>query len=131
MFAALIITRNMYPTNIAETSETSENAELKTRRYETDLQTANEAVKQIIPTLSSWGLKWKLVDSKTENDSATVKAEVPVVIFTDDLEVKLRQIDNKILVNVHSASRVGKSDFGENARHVKKLLNALDERLMK
>ena len=124
----LTITRTMYPNNVAETSETNENAEMKTRRYETDLQTANEAVKQIIPTLSSWGLKWKLGESKIENDSAIIKAEVPVVIFTDDLEVKLEQINDEVIVNVYSASRIGKSDFGENARHIKKLLKALDKR---
>lgn len=121
----------MYPNNIAETSETSENAELKTRRYKTDLGAASDAVKQIIPTLSSWGLKWKLGESKMENDSAIVKAEVPVVIFTDDLEVKLEQVENEVIVNVRSASRIGKSDFGENARHIRQLFSRLDEKLGK
>lgn len=127
----LTITRTMYPNNIAETSETSENAELKTRRYKANLQTTAEAVKKIIPTLSSWGLKWKLGESKMENDQAIVTAEVPVVIFTDDLEVKLEQVENEVIVNVRSASRIGKSDFGENARHIRQLFSRLDKKLGK
>ncbi len=126
MTVVLTVTRSMYPTNIAETSE---NAELKTRRYQTDLSAASEAVKKIIPTLSSWGLKWKLTESETRNDSAIIKAEVPVVMFTDDLEVKLVQKENEVIVNVRSASRIGKSDFGENARHIRKFLSALDEKI--
>ena len=97
---------------------------MKTRVYKTDLATAAKAVAEIVPTLSTWGSNWKLIENKIEDDSAIIKAEVPVVFFTDDLEVKITKTENEdeVKVDVRSSSRVGKSDFGENRRHVVQIL---------
>ena len=116
------------PTNVAETSEKSE--ALRSRHYKTDLQNFVAETEKIIPTLSTYGQSWRIVESKTENNSATIKAEVPVVIFTDDMEIKatFNAENNEITVNVHSVSRVGKSDLGENRRHILQILAALDEK---
>ena len=123
---AALAVRN--PTNVAETSETSE--ALKTRHYKTDLQNFVAETEKIIPTLSTYGQNWRVIESKTENNSATIKAEVPVVIFTDDLEIKanIDKEKGEITVDVHSASRVGNSDFGENRRHILQILEALDKK---
>ncbi len=124
-FAALAA---LNPTNVAETSESSET--LQTRHYKTDLQNFVAETEKIIPTLSTYGQNWRIVESTTENNSATIKTEVPVVFFTDDLEIKaIKEAEkNEIIVNVHSASRVGKSDLGENQRHILQILEALDEK---
>ena len=124
-FAALAA---LNPTNVAETSESSET--LQTRHYKTDLQNFVAETEKIIPTLSTYGKSWRVVESTTENNSATIKAEVPVVFFTDDLEIKAikKTEKNEIIVNVHSASRVGKSDLGENRRHILQILEALDKK---
>ena len=116
------------PTNVAETSESSET--LQTRHYKTDLQNFVAETEKIIPTLSTYGKSWRVVESTTENNSATIKTEVPVVFFTDDMEIKatFNKESNEIIVNVHSASRVGKSDLGENRRHILQILEALDEK---
>jgi len=130
LFAAaiLIIGRTFYPDNIAETSEDGGNKLLKTRFYESDSDTVLKVVKDVIPRLSTYGSAWKIVDS----EDLKIKAEIPVVVFTDDLEVTIAEADDgKTRVDVRSQSRVGKSDFGENARHVRKLLTALDEKLGK
>ena len=123
---AALAVRN--PTNVAETSETSE--ALKTRHYKTNLQNFVAETEKIIPTLSTYGQNWRVIESKTENNSATIKAEVPVVIFTDDLEIKanIDKEKGEITVDVHSASRVGNSDFGENRRHILQILEALDKK---
>ncbi|NNE98733.1 MAG: DUF1499 domain-containing protein [Pyrinomonadaceae bacterium] len=136
LFAAaiLIIGRTFYPDNIAETSLDGGEKGLKTRNYKTDLLTALKSAKEIIPTLSTYGSKWKLVEYKDEDGSSSAKvgAEVPVLVFTDDLTVKFEEKDDGVVqVNVRSESRVGKSDFGENARHVRKILNALDAKFSK
>jgi uncharacterized protein (DUF1499 family) len=53
---------------------------------------------------------------------------VPVTIFIDDLTVTLRTDGQSTLVDVRSQSRLaGKSDLGENRRHLFQLLRALDE----
>lgn len=124
-FGALAV---LNPTNVAETSESNET--LKTRHYKTDLQNFVAETEKIIPTLSTYSKNWHVVESKTENNSVTIKAEVPVLIFIDDLEIKANSDEEKgeIVVNVHSISRVGKSDLGENKRHILQLLYVLDER---
>ncbi len=123
-----VLARVVYPDNISETSVNHEDEELKTRIYNADLQTVFEAVKQIIPTLSTYGSNWKQADAKIENDSAIINAEVPVIVFTDDLKVSLKKSVGKTSVDVFSKSRVGQSDFGENRRHVLQILKALDEK---
>ncbi len=128
------------PTNVADTSETGE--VLKTRHYKTDLQNFVAETEKIIPTLSTYGRSWKLVGGgggggrtfgKNESQyhySATIIVEIPVVVFTDDLEINANEESGKdeITVNVRSASRIGNSDFGENRRHILQILKALDEK---
>ena len=117
-------------TNIAETSPEHEDVELKTRHYSADLQSVKDKVDRLVPQLSTYLRSWRLVESKTaaDGDTAMVKVEVPVVIFTDDLKIELKKEADKTTVNVRSASRVGRDDFGENRRHILQLLEKLDEK---
>ena len=121
-FGALAV---LNPKNVAETGET-----LPTRHYKTDLQNFVVETEKIIPTLSTYGQSWRVVESKTENNAATIKAEVPVLFFTDDLVINanFNEEKNETTINIRSASRVGKSDLGENRRHILQILEALDER---
>ncbi|MEZ5428437.1 MAG: DUF1499 domain-containing protein [Pyrinomonadaceae bacterium] len=129
LVAVWAVTRTFYPDNIAETALDGGNKDLKTRFYKTDLAEAAKRVKEIIPTISTWGANWKLAEDRIEGDSAVIRAEVPVVVFTDDLEVRIKQEKDQVRVDVRSASRVGKSDFGENRRHVVQILDAMDQKL--
>jgi uncharacterized protein (DUF1499 family) len=126
----LIIGRTFYPDNVAETSPNGSIKQLTSRYYATDVATAAKNVEEIIPTLSSWGGQWKLIENKIEGTSATIKVEIPVVVFTDDLTVTIKTQENSesVKVDVRSSSRVGKSDFGENRRHVIQLLEAIDKK---
>lgn len=127
--------RMIYPTNIAETAPDHKEPALKTRRYSLkgNLRQMRQEVEKIIPQLSTsiWGGKWKPAAPK-DGDSAEnkeiIRAEVPVVFFTDDLWVELKQEGNEVVVNARSNSRVGKSDLGENRRHLLQILEKLDER---
>ncbi len=76
----LIIGRTFYPDNVAETSPNGGTKQLTTRYYATDLASAAKKVEEIIPTLSTWGGSWKLIENKLEGNSAVIKAEVPVVV---------------------------------------------------
>lgn len=125
--------RMLNPTNIAETAPDHQETALQTRRYtlKGDLKQMRRKVEEIIPTVSTsiWGGKWKLAAPR-ENDSAEnleiIRAEIPVVFFTDDLLVELKREAGETVVNARSNSRVGKSDLGENRRHLLQLLEALD-----
>lgn len=118
------------PGNVAETSETPKEEALKTRRYKTDLKNFTVETEKIIPTLTKYGQNWRFVSTGADEKTATIKAEIPVVFFTDDLEIEAENDAGKgeIIVNIRSNSRVGKSDLGENRRHVLQLLAALDEK---
>jgi uncharacterized protein (DUF1499 family) len=84
--------------------------------------------------LSTYGRPWRLVGTTPAAEAGggfTVRAEVPVLLYTDDLEVRVQPGEGNAhwLVNVRSQSRVGKSDLGENRRHVVQLLRSLDQEL--
>ncbi|CAN5357711.1 hypothetical protein BH10ACI1_BH10ACI1_01650 [soil metagenome] len=118
------------PGNMAETSADAQDESLKTRRYKTDLKSFVAETEKIIPTMTKYGKNWTIAASNSDETSASIKAEVPVVVFTDDLEVKAEndKEKNEVIVNIRSASRVGKSDLGENRRHVLQILAALDQK---
>jgi uncharacterized protein (DUF1499 family) len=120
----------MNPGNVAETSEAGKDKSLRPGRYQTDLETFIGETEKIIPTQKTYGQNWRLASSNLSEDWASIKAEVPVLFFTDDLEIKAEtsQEPGEIIVNVRSASRVGHSDLGENRRHVRQILRALDKR---
>jgi uncharacterized protein (DUF1499 family) len=50
-------------------------------------------------------------------------------MFTDDIVVTVNAEQGGVVLDVRSAARMGKSDMGENRRHVLQLLAALDEKL--
>ena len=127
----LLIGRTYFPTNIADTAPGHAEAALRTRRYRTDLKTFRTESEKIIPTLSSWGSNWRLAGSEETETAVLIKTEVPVVMFTDDLQIKAEKAPDGVIVNVHSNSRVGKSDFGENRRHVLQILEKLDAKFGK
>lgn len=130
LIALMIVGRVFYPDNVAETTPDGHPKGLVTRYYTADPEQAEAAVREIIPTMTTWGAHWKLVDPGVrEGNQIVIKAEVPVVIFTDDLTVTITYSGESARVNVRSASRVGKSDFGENRRHVAQFLDALDQKL--
>lgn len=130
LIVGINILRGNNMTNIAETNPEHEDAELKTRHYSADLQAVKKSVEEIVPALSTYFRSWRLVESNANADknSAAIRVEVPVVIFTDDLKIDLKREGDETIVNVRSASRIGRNDFGENRRHILQLLEKLDEK---
>ena len=130
------------PINVAETNQTTGDLPLRTRTYRVQggHTEAKKIVEQIIPTLTTYWSAWRIVnhdnnpkaklETKNAGKESFIKAEVPVVVFTDDLQVRLSEGNSpdEVVVDVKSASRVGKSDFWENRRHIVQLLTALDEK---
>jgi uncharacterized protein (DUF1499 family) len=123
----------MNPTNIAETSADAKEEALRPRIYKTDLQNFVSETEKIIADQTTYGKSWKFIATDTNGNSASIKAEVPVVFFTDDLVVKaeFKSEKGETIINVRSNSRVGKSDLGENRRHVLQILQVLDEKFAK
>lgn len=151
----LFVTTMMNPTNVAQTRPDHPDAALRTRRLALPLATAAAVVREVVPNLKTYGRRWRLVSSGAIDNAFAasssidninfspdaiditfasgafvVRVEVPVVVFTDDLQVVLRQSGaGHTLLDVRSASRVGRGDLGENKRHIRQLLRALQARL--
>lgn len=108
----------------AQTSPENSDARLETRRYQASIEDVRRSTLEIIPQLKKYGAHWRVIASEPEN---LIVAEVPVLVFTDDLTVTLRDSDGATMLDIHSKTRFpGKSDLGENRRHVLQLLAALD-----
>jgi len=124
--AGVAVLAALNPSIEAQTSPDNADARLKTRRYQAALKDVRASTLEIIPGLRKYGANWRLSESQTENE---VRAEVPVFMFTDDLMVTLKEDGDSTMVDVHSKTRFpGKSDLGENRRHILQLLAALDEK---
>ncbi len=120
-----------HPGNVAQTRPDHPEPELRTRRYPRrgDAAAFRQRIESLIPSLSTYGKAWRLAGTvPAPGGGFAVKAEVPVLFFTDDLQVQVRPdpVNGYWLVDVVSRSRKGKSDLGENRRHVVQLLASLD-----
>jgi uncharacterized protein (DUF1499 family) len=56
-------------------------------------------------------------------------ARTPVMGFRDDVSVRVRPSGDGVRIDVRSASRYGRHDFGTNASRVRSLLEDVDERI--
>ncbi len=133
LIVAAKLTNTSPPTNVAETAPDAEPA-LQTRIYRTTFKNVEDAARSVILSQKTYGKNWTLLFNERADDTMTIKridAEVPVIVFTDDLTVTLEAMDEGTRVDVISKSRVGKGDFGENRRHVIQFLSALDEEVGK
>ena len=72
-------------------------------------------------------LGWKV--TRTEPDKGSVVVRVPSGPFTDDLSVTVTAEGEGSRVVVRSHSRVGFGDLGANARHIRALQAAMDDKL--
>lgn len=110
------------PTNRAQTSPDASDADLRTRVYSVPLDEVAAQVRAL--HLSTYGRGWKMVPGDARGE---IVFRVPVIVFSDVLTVSLQpQSEGKTRVDVESHSLVGQGDFGENRRHVRQLLRALD-----
>ena len=136
------------PSIEAQTSSDAKDARLRTRRYQAAIGEVWRVTQTIIPQSRKYGARWRIAQlqqgekvvglfvkpPKFINEGSIgvenkIAAEVPILFFTDFLVVTLRAEKGFTRVDVHSKSRFpGRSDLGENRRHVLQLLAALDEK---
>ncbi|MEW6774832.1 MAG: DUF1499 domain-containing protein [Bdellovibrionota bacterium] len=137
-------------TNVAETSRAAP-PELRTRVYPRDIHTVRKAVREIVSGWERWKVvgeaacctyfetdkepiaKWEKWEEGVRPDDVGVigiEIQTKMFKFTDDMTVFLIPTDTtETTVDVHSASRTGKGDFGVNAKNIAALLKALDEKI--
>ena len=114
-----------WSTNDVTTGKHPGYPDLQPRRYDMP----PDAVIQFAATAASRLRGWKV--TRTDVQKGTMHADVTtfVPLFTDDVEVTVHLEGRISVVTIRAHSRVGGGDLGENARHIRALQAAMDERL--
>jgi uncharacterized protein (DUF1499 family) len=121
--AGLVLSaRNMI--NDVTTGETAAYPDIQPQRFETDF---DRVFHEAVSAAQSIGIEI------TEKDPATGVirgvATTRILRFKDDVMISLVRDGGSVVVKIRSASRVGKSDFGMNAKRIRSIQAALSERL--
>ena len=80
-------------------------------------------------------LGWTIVDSNPPNLRVDGVAQIeamarsPVFGFADDIAVRVRPLASQTRIDLRSVSRVGRQDFGANARHFDRFAAAVQDAL--
>jgi len=113
--------------NEVETGRTPEYPDLQVRTYSRDVASVARAVQRVVERLP----RWTFVGAGQGPGGAEVRAVHRTLVFrfSDDVTVRVRAEGGRTKVSVRSKSRVGKWDFGQNARNVREILAELDHEL--
>jgi uncharacterized protein (DUF1499 family) len=76
--------------------------------------------------------KWRLVADRPPQGNRReghieAVARTPIMGFRDDVAVRVRPIEDGARIDVRSASRYGRHDFGTNAARIRSLLDEIDD----
>lgn len=69
--------------------------------------------------------RWTILDEDAAEGAIRAEATTPVLRFTDDVWIRVEARDGGSRVRMRSASRVGVTDFGTNARRIRDFLSRL------
>lgn len=72
-------------------------------------------------------MDWHIAAAIENEGRIEATATTSVFRFKDDIVVRIRGFENKSQLDVRSASRIGKSDLGANARRIREYLTMLND----
>jgi uncharacterized protein (DUF1499 family) len=126
--AAVLLLTTWPRINDVETSQTPEYPDLKDQSYVAREDRVAEAAKEAIASLS----RWTFVGAGKGPGGSEIKAVATTKFlgFKDDVTIRIRWTDGRTVVSVHSKSRTGKLDFGQNARNIREFFEALNKRVV-
>jgi uncharacterized protein (DUF1499 family) len=113
--------------NQVETGATPEYPDLQPRAYSQGEDAVAKAARAAIDRLPRFTFVG--AGSGPGGSSLQAVATTKLLKFKDDVTVRIRRQGGATRVSVKSRSRVGKADFGQNARNVREFLAALDQEL--
>ncbi len=113
-------------TNRAATSTDSADPTLRSLELAASAEEIEAAIMQFVERTPAWQVNPNPSD---DNAALALVRTTRVFRFADDVEVFLQPTETGTRVDVHSESRVGKGDLGQNPRNIRELLNALRDEL--
>lgn len=111
--------------NVVETGKTPEYPELVPRVYRAEAARVFDAVLHAVHRLP----RWTLVAYQPETGDVRAEATTRLFKFVDDVMIRVVPRGESVAVEVRSASRVGRGDFGQNARNIRAFLDELDREM--
>ncbi len=106
-------------TNHAQTSPSHSDPTLRTR----DIPRAYDAVFDAALDVARTLPRWKIVGEARAEGLIQAERHTRLFKFVDDVRIQITQTDDwKVTLNLSSQSRVGKGDFGQNARNIREFL---------
>ncbi|WP_447980374.1 DUF1499 domain-containing protein [Candidatus Nitrospira bockiana] len=111
--------------NVVETGRTPQYPDIVPRVYPGDKAAVFDAALHAVSRLP----RWTLIDYDEGRGEIRAEAVTRVLRFVDDVHVRLEERPDGVTVHVRSASRVGKGDFGQNARNIRSFFSELDRQL--
>lgn len=123
----LLVAASIWPViNEVETGKTPEYPEVQPQYYTTDPQRVFEEATGAVEELGGW----TLANEDTASYLLEAERETNVFGFIDDVTIRVEPVTEFVTrVHVKSTSRVGKGDFGQNARNIEEFFVELDQRL--
>jgi len=113
--------------NVAETSADAEDPRLRGRTYAIPF----EDVWRTALSLADSGLRgWRVISADDRQGVIVAEAKTLALRFVDDVRIRIVLDPNaQTRVDARSASRVGRLDFGTNARRIARFCRRLDRQL--
>ncbi len=111
--------------NQAETRPDHDDPSLRTRSYSLSYDVFFSTLLGVVKALP----RWEVVVQDQEKGEILATRTSRLFRFVDDVRIQiLKKGEGEIALDLHSTSRVGKGDFGQNARNIRELLNKLDQK---
>jgi uncharacterized protein (DUF1499 family) len=111
--------------NVVETGRTPEYPDIRPRTYRAGEERLFDAAMHAVDRLP----RWTLVAYQPESGEIRAEARTRVFRFVDDVVVRIERRGQETVVHVRSASRVGRGDFGQNARNIRAFFDELDRQI--
>lgn len=124
--AAMALLTAWPPINVVETGATPEYPDIQPRAWSMSRDRVYAGALEVVDALDTF----TLVDHDAAAGIVRAEALSRTGWWIDDVEIRVEANGaGGTLVFVRSASRVGRADFGQNARNIRAVLDALDENL--
>lgn len=111
--------------NEVETGRTPEYPDLKPHDYGASVDSVVRAVKDTAARLPRWEIAGS-GKGAAGSEIQAVKTLPLVPVLKYDVSIKVRREGGRSHVTIRSRSRTGPWDFGQNARNIRELFQALD-----
>ena len=122
-FAA--VPRAWLSTNDVTTGKSPEYPDLQDRRYDFPPDETVAVADQVARRIP----RWQVVSTDKARRTVQVLITTAFGGFKDDMTILILPEGKNSRVTIRSHSRIGRSDLGENARHIRALQSAMDTKL--